>query len=309
LPERTSSRPRPPTPTAATRFAQEPPGDYTVGIEATGFGATRVNDVVAAAGTNAVIRTPLLRAATSGSSSYREIGRTTSGVGGITPAATSTIQHNIDPSQIQQQGFLKSGGRHRPVTGRHLTGGPHTVGDDTSIDIRGMGAGEVRPLLRRSPDRADRRPRAGLLQLRQFAVRFARQHPSHRRFGRVGSLRRRLIGGTIDFQTLSPTARPHEEFTQSVGNDGTLGSIFKATGTIGRLGYAFGHSVSGTYGDFAPGQIFQGARPNNNANAQNGGACTGSNDITTCNTALNTTPSARTIKNSRFGEAPLQLHA
>jgi hypothetical protein len=78
------------------------------------------------------------------------------------------------------------------------------------------------------------------------------------------------------------------QVTQEGGNDGTLGSIFKATGSIGRLGYAVGHSIMGTYGDFAPGQIFQGARPNNNANLQNGGACTASNDLTSCNTALNT---------------------
>lgn len=275
-------------PDGSYAFAQEPPGDYTVGIEATGFGATRVNDVVAAAGTNAVIRTPLLRAATSGSSSYREIGRTTSGVGGITPAATSTIQHNIDPSQIQQQGFLKAADAIAQLPGVNLTGGPHTVGDDTSIDIRGMGAGEVRPLL-------DGHPIGPIGVLAQDYYNYANSPFALLDniqvtvgSGASGLYGVDVIGGTIDFQTLSPTARPHEEFTQSVGNDGTLGSIFKATGTIGRLGYAFGHSVSGTYGDFAPGQIFQGARPNNNANAQNGGACTGSNDITTCNTALNT---------------------
>src|SRR6202035_1623536 len=67
-----------------------------------------------------------------------------------------------------------------------------------------------------------------------------------------------------------------------------LGTVLKATGSAGKLGYAIGHSIVGTYGDFAPGNVFQGARPNNNANAPNGNACTGSNDLTSCNTALNT---------------------
>jgi outer membrane receptor protein involved in Fe transport len=97
-----------------------------------------------------------------------------------------------------------------------------------------------------------------------------------------------VIGGTIDFQTLSPTVQPHAEVTQEVGNDGTLGTILKATGSFGNLGYAVGHAIFGTYGNIAPQMIFQGARPNNNGNLPNGGACTGSNDITTCNTLLNT---------------------
>ncbi len=97
-----------------------------------------------------------------------------------------------------------------------------------------------------------------------------------------------VIGGTIDFQTLDPTAAPHAEVYQAAGNLGTLVSQFKTTGSFGRFGYALGHTVTGTYGDFKPQQIFQGARPNNNANLNQGGACTGGTDVTTCNQQLNT---------------------
>jgi outer membrane receptor for ferrienterochelin and colicin len=271
----------------AYTFAQEPAGFYTIGVAANGFGATRVNDVVAAAGTSATIRTPLLRATTD-SSSYREIGRTTSGVQGSTLAASSTIQHNLDPNQLLMQGFLKSADAIAQLPGVNLTGGPHTIGDDTTIDIRGMGAGEVRPLL-------DGHPMGPIGVLGTDYYNYANSPFSLLDniqvtvgSGASGLYGVDVIGGTIDFQTLSPTAKPHGQITQQVGNDGTLGTILTATGTVGRLGYAIGHSVVGTYGDFASQQIFQGARPNNNANLPNGGACTASNDITSCNTALNT---------------------
>ena len=269
-------------------FAGEPPGIYSLGISATGYTATRVDDVVALAGQSASVRTPLLRASTSGTNELREIGSTTATLRGNTLAASSTIQHDLDPSQIQQQGFLKAGDAIGQVPGVNLAGGPHTVGDDTSVDIRGMGAGEVRPLI-------DGHPIGPIGVLNQDYYNYANSP-----FALLGNIQVTVgsgasglygvdvIGGTIDFQTLSPTARPHEEFTQQFGTNGTLATILKATGTVGRLGYAVGHSVSGTYGDFAPGSIFQGARPNNNLNLPNGGACTASNDLTSCNTKLNT---------------------
>ena len=272
----------------AYAFASEPPGEYQIGLEAMGFGATRIAGVLAGPGANATIRTPLLRSGTSDSSSIRVIGRTSAGVSGSTLAAASTIQYNVDPSQIQQQGFLKAADAIGQLPGINLSGGPHTVGDDTSIDIRGMGAGEVRPLI-------DGHPIGPIGVLAQDYYNYANSPFALLDniqvtvgSGASGLYGVDVIGGTIDFQTLNPTAKPHAELTQEAGNDGTLGTILKATGTIGKLGYAVGHSVTGTYGDFAPQQIFQGARPNNNENLQNGGACTASNDVTSCNTALNT---------------------
>jgi outer membrane receptor for ferrienterochelin and colicin len=268
-------------------FPQEPAGEYSLTFSATGFGNTRVDDVVATAGASSTVRTPLL-ASTANSDSVRVIGRTTAGVDGSTLAASSTIQHNIDPEDIQDQGFLKAADALGQLPGVNLSGGPHTVGDDTSIDIRGMGEGEVRPLI-------DGHPIGPIGVLAQDYYNYANSPYALLSniqvtvgSGASGLYGVDVIGGTIDFQTLSPTVKPHEELTQVVGNDGTLATIFKATGTFGRLGYALGHSVTGTYGDFAGGQVFQGARPNNNENLPNGGACTASNDITSCNTALNT---------------------
>lgn len=269
-------------------FAQKPQGVYSVEINATGYQATRVDDIVTVGGSTTIVRTPLLRATISNGNELRVIGSTSASVRGSTLAATATIQHDLDPAQLQQQGFLKAADAIAQLPGVNFSAGPHTVGDDTFVDIRGMGIGEVRPLI-------DGHPIGPIGVQNQDTYNYANSP-----FSLLGNIQVTVgsgasglygvdvIGGTIDFQTLSPTTKPHEELTQQFGNDGTLGTVLKATGTVGRLGYAIGHAVVGTYGDFAPGQIFQGARPNNNANAPNGGACTGSNDLTSCNTALNT---------------------
>ncbi len=270
-------------------FAGKSPGDYSVVINATGYASARVDDIVVVGGSTANIRTPLLRASTAGTTDLRVIGSTrAAALHGNTLAASSTIQHDLDPNQIQDQGFLKAGDAIGQVPGVNLSGGPHTVGDDTSVDIRGMGAGEVRALI-------DGHPIGPIGVLNQDYYNYANSP-----FSLLGNIQVTLgsgasglygvdvIGGTIDFQTLSPTTQPHAVLTQEVGSDGTLGTIFKATGTVGRLGFAIGHSVVGTSGDFAPGLVFQGSRPNNNLNLPNGGACTASNDLTSCNTALNT---------------------
>ncbi|HEY4440383.1 MAG TPA: carboxypeptidase regulatory-like domain-containing protein, partial [Candidatus Elarobacter sp.] len=269
-------------------FAGKPAGIYSVEISATGYQGVRVDDVVSASGSTATLRTPLLRATTANVNALKVIGSTSATGRASSLASTTTIQHDIDPVQLQQQGFLKAADAIAQLPGVNLTGGPHTIGDDTSVDIRGMGAGEVRPLI-------DGHPIGPLGVLNQDYYNYVNSPFSLLNniqvtvgSGASGLYGVDVIGGTIDFQTLNPTAQPHGELTQQWGQDGTLGTIVKTTGTVGRLGYALGHSVLGSYGDFSPGPIFQGARPNNNQNLPNGGACVASNDLTSCNTALNT---------------------
>jgi outer membrane receptor for ferrienterochelin and colicin len=270
-------------------FPSTAPGLYSIVVRATGYEPTRITQVEAVSGTTTAIRTPLLRARVgSEQGGLREIGSVTTGIGGQTLAASSTIQYNLSPDQLEAQGFLKAADALGQLPGIDISGGPHTVGDDTSIDIRGMGPGEVRQLLDGHPvgpigvngndyfDYAN----APYFLLQNIQTTLGS--------GASGLYGVDVIGGTIDFQTLNPTSQPHADFTQTIGTQGTLISAFKATGSYGNLGYAVGHVVTGTYGDFSPQDIFQSARPNNNLNLPNGGACTGSNDLTTCNTLLNT---------------------
>lgn len=273
-------------------FPNAAPGEYSLTIRASGYTPTRIDSVVVVNGTTTAVRTPLRRAQTSTSGGLTEIGRTSATSRASSLASTATIQYNVDPEQIQSQGFLKAADAIGQLPGVNITGGPHTVGDDTSIDIRGLGAGEVRPLIDGhpigplgvfSPDYYNyNNTPYGLLD--NINVTYGS--------GATGLYGVDVIGGTIDFQTLSPTIRPHAAVLQEFGDDGTSETLVKTTGSIGRFGYAFGHDVTGTFGPLAPGLVFQGARPNNNLNLNNGGACLptsgGPPNVTSCNAALNT---------------------
>ena len=269
-------------------FASEPAALYNIVIRAEGYRATRIDNVTATSGATS-LQTALLRARTNAESgNLREIGSTSASGNANSLASTTTIQYDLSPDQLQSQGYLKSADAIGQLPGVNLTGGPHSVGDDTSIDFRGLGAGEVRPLIDGHPvgpigvDSPDYYNYANspYFLLSNIAVTMGS--------GASGLYGVDVIGGTIDFQTLNPSVTPHAEISQSIGDQSTLVSQLKATGTIGRLGYAIGHTVEGTTADFSPQQIFQSARPNNNLNLPNGGACTSSNDLTSCNTALNT---------------------
>jgi outer membrane receptor for ferrienterochelin and colicin len=273
-------------------FPNVTPGEYRVTIRATGYTQTRIDSVVVVNGSTAVVRTALRRAQTNLIGGLTEIGRTNATSRSSTVPSTATIQYNVDPNQIQSQGFLKASDAIAQLPGVNLMGGPHTVGDDTSIDIRGLGPGEVRPLIDGhpigplgvySPDYFNyNNTPYGLLD--NINVTYGS--------GASGLYGVDVIGGTIDFQTLSPTTRPHGAVLQSFGDDGTAETLAKTSDTIGKFGYAVGHDVTGTFGPLAPGLVFQGARPNNNGNLNNGGACLptsgGAPNVTSCNTALNT---------------------
>jgi outer membrane receptor protein involved in Fe transport len=272
------------------RFSSEPPGIYSVGIQARGYTGARIDDVAVTAGAGTTIRTPLLAANTSTTGQTLEvIGSTrTTGLSGNTLAASSTIQTNLDPTQMQQLGFFNAAEALGQVPGVNLSGSPHSVGDDISIDIRGMGPGEVRPLVDGHPIGPLGIGNQDYLDYTNSAFSLLQNIQITEGSGATGLYGVDVIGGTIDFQTLNPTAKPHYHFSQAYGDDGTLDTLFSATGTDGKIGYVLGHSVTGTYGDFEPQQIFQSGRPNNNSNLPNGGACTASNDVSSCNQALNT---------------------
>lgn len=268
------------------------PGIYAIEIRAQGLQVTRLGDIVADPNGTATIRTPVAEARTS--TEVREIGRVSTAATSNTLASTSTIQHDLDPVQLQNQGFVKAADALATIPGVNLSGGPHAVGDDTFIDIRGAGPSETRTLLDGHPIGP-----GGAIGLngnsQNFVYNFANSPYELMDnlqvsvgSGASGLYGVNAIGGTINFQSLSPTTTPHSEFQQQVGGSGLSSTIIKTTGSAGHFGYALGYAVNGTYGDYAPQQIFQSARPNNNANAPNGGACTAPNDLTSCNQALNT---------------------
>jgi outer membrane receptor protein involved in Fe transport len=276
-------------------FPAVQPGIYSLEIQAQGRETTRVDNVVLTSGSTTNVTTPLAIARTN-ADTIREIGRTTSTSNATTLASSAVIQHDLDPVQLEQQGYIKAGDALGALPGVNLSGGPHTVGDDTFLDIRGAGPSESRTLLDGHPIGPggsigiNGNPQNYVYNFSNSPFDLLDKVQVTVGSGATGLYGVTAIGGTIDFQTLNPTKVMHDELSQRIGSDGIDSTVFKGTGTFGNLGYALGYSVDGTYNDFAPQNIFQSARPNNDLNLPGGGACTASNDISTCNQLLNTYP-------------------
>ncbi len=90
-------------------FTDEVPDVYRIVISDVGFQTTEISDIVAVSGETADFSTALLRAGSAQSSgALREIGATSASARGNTLASTTTIQYNLNPDQLQAQGFFKA---------------------------------------------------------------------------------------------------------------------------------------------------------------------------------------------------------
>ena len=212
---------------------------------------------------------------------------------------TSTIKYNVDPIQLQQQGFLKAGDALGALPGVNLNGTPHGVGDDTFLDIRGMGVTETRALMDGHPigPGGSVAPNGNAqnygFNYSNSAFNLMNNIQVTEGSGATGLYGVNAIGGTIDFQTMNPTVKPQFFLQQQVGTSGTDATLIKATGSFGNLGYALGGGVTGTYGSFSPQYIFQSSRPNNDQTSPAYANCTNAAaafpvDLTSCNQASNT---------------------
>ena len=90
-------------------FTNVTPGIYTLRISAQGLQTTEISNVVATSGGSTAIRTALPRQR-SESQGLNEIGHVTATSQGVADLiGTSTIKYNLDPTELQQQGYLKAG--------------------------------------------------------------------------------------------------------------------------------------------------------------------------------------------------------
>jgi outer membrane receptor protein involved in Fe transport len=279
----------------AFKFDAVPPGLYALSISATGYQTSRSREFSITAGTQTTIDVAVNRSTESQTSgNVKTIGSET--VASTSPlVSTTTITNSIDPATVQHENFIGFGLALARLPGVNSTGLSSSVSDDQYLDIRGLGPSETQTLLDGHP--------VGPQGV--YAINGGGSYPYGFNFsdspifglskvtvtfgsGATGLYGVDAIGGTIDMQTLNPSLQPTEHFWQSIGDQGRMQTAADATGTIGRLSYALAGGVLGTYGMFAPGLVTQTGRPNNNANANNSGACTAGNDISACNTALNT---------------------
>ena len=292
------------------RFSNVAPGVYSVVATASGYDGGRSRDVAVLASQETVVSFALNASLTNGSG-LKVIASTTASAGSAI-AATTTISRSLDPALLASENNLRFGDSLRTLPGVNLGGLSSSVGDDLYLNIRGLGESETQALLDGHPVGS-----LGVYSINSPSG----TYPGGYNFanspyyalskvqvtfgsGASGLYGVDATGGTVNMETLSPTKDRQFSISQGVGDQGRDATAFKATGTLGRMGYAFAGSVQGTYGEFPLQQIPQTGRPNNSQNANNGGACLPNpppsnptagtpynyTDLTSCNLALNTYP-------------------
>jgi outer membrane receptor protein involved in Fe transport len=263
-----------------------PLGIYSVTIRAVGYEPVQVADVAVLAGTTTV-DTTLHTAQTKGGSELRTIGSVTASARSL--SAATTISREVSASDLTNTGQIRIGDQLGTLPAVNFSTSS-SVGDDSSINLRGVGSDESASLLDGHP--------VGPLGVGSGGFNFS-LGPAFGLSaidvtygsGAQGLFGSDTIGGAVNFVTISPTQQQHFSFQQQIGGFGIRSTGATATGTYDKLGYAFALGRLGEYGDFYPGQIAQSARPDNvQPNSVNpNGACAGSsNDVSACNLAVNT---------------------
>jgi outer membrane receptor protein involved in Fe transport len=238
-------------PDGSFRFADEPPAVYSILISRSGYQSTIINNVVVAPGRTVYANTAINRGA------MRTIA-VVSTSGRQSLQTSTTINQFISPTVIQNQDYVRASDALTGIAG--VT--PSTssaVGDDEFISIRGYNASETATLL-------DGHRIGPLGSAVNAYTTFDSQISPFFGLngiqvvygsGAAGLFGVDAIGGSIDYQTISPTATPQFTAEQGWGNDGKLLTGLQATGTVGKFAYAVVHAVEGTYGSFAPQKVVE----------------------------------------------------
>ncbi len=233
-------------------FTGQQPGAYSVQITLTGYQSAQSETVFVAAGSTSTIRTTLTRARSANDTGLRVIGRTsTSTAGALQTSSTITQQLNADI--LQREAILRVGDALQTLPGLTSFNLDSAPGDDLNISIRGFRPTDAQTLLDGHP--------IGPIGIAsslfgtgynfQLSPSFALRNIQVA-YGTGGEALygTESIAGTINFETLNPTAEKLFTLRQSAGQFGRANTVATATGQIGRLGYAGVFGVEGTYGGF-----------------------------------------------------------
>lgn len=239
-------------------FPNQAPGIYHLEVRAQGYYIGRSDDIVVNTNQQLIeTRLTLQRSATTTGSNLREIGRTSSAARGAALQTTSTITQDISTERLQRQNYVRVGDALYTLPGVNLSSQDSAIGDDLSLNIRGIGTTESGVLLdghQIGPFGAGgssfNLQLTPLYALRNVQVTYGS--------GAQGLYGVDAIAGTVDLQTLNPTRHPEGNVIFGIGNQGKSETVVQTTGTINdKFGYALSSSVQGTYGAFKPGLQLQ----------------------------------------------------
>jgi outer membrane receptor protein involved in Fe transport len=231
-------------------FGNQPNGVIYVVVRAQGYQTTRSDDSFVVGTGSVSIRTTMLRS-TGSQSALREIGRVTAQSDRSGLQSSSTIQSNLSPVTLLAENYIRVGEALQGLPGVNLASTSSSVGDDLYVDIRGLTPDETETLLDGHPIGPYGVGGGGFNY--QVSPMFALQNVKVTYgSGALGLYGTDAVGGSVDFQTLEPTANPAAYVQQGVGGYGRALTGVQATGTVGRFGYAIASAVEGTSGNFAP---------------------------------------------------------
>ena len=234
----------------AFAFSHVEPQSYSLLVIASGYQITEVPSIVVSSGQLSQVQTAIDRLP----NGIATIGHVVV-TGSAALQGSATIHATISPKVLQAQNYMRAGDALSSVLGVN-TSTSSSVGDDMSLSIRGFDPTETATLLDGHPIGPIGAFGFGydyqvspFFGLRNINVTYGS--------GATGIFGAPTMAGAVDFQTLSPTRRFHATFEQGAGNNAKLLTGLQFTGSVGRVGFAFSHGVSGTVGSFAPQQITQ----------------------------------------------------
>lgn len=233
-------------------FARQAPGEYGLVVAAAGYDTTRVPTVYLIAGQNVQVQTALIRSSTNAGGNPKTIARTVVAARNSLQTST-TINRSVNPTLVQDFATLRAADILGTLPGVNINHTTSSVGDDVNISIRGFDPSEATTLL-------DGHPIGAQGAFNSFGGFNYKVSPfwgiSNVNViygsGAAGLYGISTIAGAVNFETLNPTLKPAALLQQGTGNNGHAMSAFDATGTLGKLGYAFASATQGTDGQFYP---------------------------------------------------------
>jgi outer membrane receptor protein involved in Fe transport len=264
------------------------PGIYTLIFRSNGYESVENDDVAVVAGTT-TINVSLAVATTNSKDTLSTIGRVSADAHSL--SAATSITRVVSLQDLSNTGQIRLGDLLGTLPAVNFSTSS-SVGDDSSVSLRGLGPDETASLLDGHP--------VGPLGVGSGGFNFSlgpafglSELDVTYGSGAQGLFGSDTIGGAINYVTLTPTKEAHFSFQQQIGGFGIRSTGATATGTIDKLGYAFALGRLGEYGDFFPTQIAQSARPNNvqsNSANPNASVCPGGNDLASAPNAFDVSP-------------------